>query len=42
MWTDTAEFRNPNYHRSSDAPDTLNYAFLKDVTRLLIAVVALS
>lgn len=26
MATDTALFRNPNYHRSSDTPDTLDYA----------------
>lgn len=25
MVTDTAEFRNPNYHRSGDAADTLDY-----------------
>lgn len=35
MWTDTAEFRNPNYHKSSDTPETLNYSFLKMVTQLL-------
>ena len=35
MWTDTAEFRNPNYHRFSDSLDTLNYPFLKKVTQLL-------
>ena len=40
MWTDTAEFRNPNYHRPSDTPDTLNYAFLKQVTQLLAACMA--
>jgi Zn-dependent M28 family amino/carboxypeptidase len=28
MWTDTADFRNPNYHRASDTPDTLDYEFL--------------
>ena len=36
MWTDTAEFRNPNYHKLSDAPETLNYSFLKKVTQLLL------
>jgi Zn-dependent M28 family amino/carboxypeptidase len=38
MWTDTAEFRNPHYHRPSDTPDTLDYDFLAQVTRLLIHV----
>lgn len=36
MWTDTADFRNPNYHRHSDTPETLNYQFLKKVTQLLL------
>jgi len=40
MWTDTSEFRNPNYHRASDTPETLDYAFLRNVTRLLVACVA--
>lgn len=40
MWTDTAEFRNPNYHEPSDTPDTLNYTFLKQVTQLLTATLA--
>jgi Zn-dependent M28 family amino/carboxypeptidase len=40
MWTDTAEFRNPHYHRPSDTPDTLDYGFLRRVTRLLVAAVA--
>jgi Zn-dependent M28 family amino/carboxypeptidase len=35
MWTDTSEFRNPNYHRFSDTPETLNYAFLYSVVELL-------
>ena len=39
MWTDTAEFRNPNYHQPTDTPDTLNYDFMAEVTRLLIHVV---
>ena len=37
MWTDTSEFRNPHYHRPTDTPDTLDYAFLADVTRLALA-----
>lgn len=39
MWTDTSEFRNHNYHRQTDTPDTLNYGFLRRVTRLLTACV---
>jgi Zn-dependent M28 family amino/carboxypeptidase len=40
MWTDTAEFRNPNYHKPSDTPDTLNYGFLRKATELLVSTVA--
>lgn len=36
MWTDTSEFRNPNYHQWSDTPDTLDYVFLRQVTQLLL------
>ena len=36
MWTDTAEFRNPHYHQPTDTPDTLDYGFMAEVTRLLI------
>lgn len=32
MITDTAFFRNPHYHRPTDTPDTLDYAFLAKVT----------
>jgi hypothetical protein len=39
MWTDTSEFRNPHYHAASDAPDTLNYEFLTQVTRAVTAAV---
>jgi hypothetical protein len=39
MWTDTAEFRNPNYHRATDTPDTLDYGFMAEVARLLSHVV---
>ena len=39
MWTDTAEFRNPNYHWVTDKPETLDYRFLRQVTQLLIASV---
>ncbi len=40
MWTDTAEFRNPHYHRPSDTPDTLDYAFMAGVVELLLASLA--
>jgi Zn-dependent M28 family amino/carboxypeptidase len=39
MWTDTAEFRNPHYHRPTDTPGTLDYEFLAGVARLLAHVV---
>jgi hypothetical protein len=39
LWTDTAEFRNPNYHLASDTADTLNYDFLRRVCQLLTASV---
>jgi Zn-dependent M28 family amino/carboxypeptidase len=42
MWTDTSEFRNPHYHRMSDKPDTLDYAFLQQVTQVLTACVIAS
>jgi Zn-dependent M28 family amino/carboxypeptidase len=42
MWTDTSEFRNPHYHRMSDKPDTLDYAFLQQVTQVLTACVMAS
>jgi len=37
-WTDTGNFRNSNYHRPSDTPATLDYAFLRAVTELLCEV----
>ena len=40
MMTDTADFRNPNYHAPTDTPDTLDYDFLHKVTRALVATVA--
>jgi hypothetical protein len=40
MWTDTAEFRNPNYHQPTDTPDTLDYGFMTEVARLLILSVS--
>ena len=39
MWTDTSEFRNPNYHQPTDTPDTLDYEFMAEVGKLLVAVV---
>jgi hypothetical protein len=41
MWTDTANFRNPHYHQPGDTPDTLNYASLADVTRMVVGHVLL-
>ena len=40
MITDTANFRNPGYHQSIDTIDTLDYAFLANVTRALVATLA--
>src|SRR5262245_23900807 len=37
MWTDTANFRNPHYHHATDTPETLDYEFLSQVTRLALA-----
>lgn len=37
LWTDTGNFRNPHYHRAGDTPDTLDYAFMRQVTELLCA-----
>jgi len=43
MVTDTADLRNPHYHKPSDTPDTLDYAFMgKVVTTVAKAVVELS
>jgi Zn-dependent M28 family amino/carboxypeptidase len=39
MVTDTAPFRNPHYHASTDTPDTLDYERLARVTEGLIGVV---
>jgi hypothetical protein len=35
--TDTANFRNPNYHQPSDTIDTLDFAFATNVTRAILA-----
>ena len=37
MWTDTSEFRNPHYHLASDAPETLDFDFVAQVTKLALA-----
>ena len=37
MWTDTAEYRNPHYHKPSDTIETLNFEFMRNVTSALIA-----
>jgi hypothetical protein len=39
MWTDTSEYRNANYHRATDTPDTLDYGFMRRVAQLLLASV---
>ena len=38
--TDTANFRNPNYHQATDVPATLDPDFLTGVTRLSAAGIA--
>ena len=35
LWTDTGNFRNPHYHRASDTPDTLDYAFMNGVREMV-------
>ena len=35
MLSDTALFRNPNYHRASDLPDTLNYPAMVSIVERL-------
>jgi Zn-dependent M28 family amino/carboxypeptidase len=37
--TDTANFRNPNYHAPTDTPNTLDYDFLRRVTVTLTGAV---
>lgn len=39
MWTDTAEFRNPNYHERTDTPITLDYEFMGDVANAIVEVI---
>lgn len=40
MVTDTADLRNPNYHRATDTPETLDYEFMAGVTRVVAGAVA--
>lgn len=37
MWTDTSEFRNPHYHQMTDTIETLDFDFMADVTKLMLA-----
>jgi aminopeptidase YwaD len=39
MLTDTANFRNPHYHRSTDTVDTLNVNFMASVADGVTAAV---
>jgi hypothetical protein len=39
MVGDTANFRNPHYHQSSDTPDTLDRAFLAGATQRVVNAV---
>lgn len=39
MITDTALYRNPNYHETTDTPETLDYRRLADVVRAVYAAV---
>jgi Zn-dependent M28 family amino/carboxypeptidase len=38
MWTDTSEFRNPNYHKATDTPDTLDYDFMAEIAGFLAVI----
>ena len=39
LLTDTAELRNPHYHRTSDTPETLDYEFLARGTEAVVRCV---
>jgi hypothetical protein len=39
MVTDTAEFRNSNYHEPTDTLDTLDFAFAGKVTAIVVDAV---
>jgi len=38
MWTDTSNFRNFNYHKSTDTSETLDYGFMHEVTKLFVSL----
>ena len=38
MVTDTAFYRNPNYHKQTDTFETLNYSFMSEVVSGLCGV----
>ncbi|SRX55270.1 M28 family peptidase [Aequorivita sp. CIP111184] len=40
MLTDTADFRNLNYHTSGDTSNTLNFEFMRDVVKTILATAA--
>lgn len=40
FFTDTADFRNPHYHKDTDLPETLDYDFLTGVAMLTIGAAA--
>lgn len=40
MLTDGADFRNPNYHRSSDTLGTINFTFMSQAVRAVVATAA--
>ena len=42
MLTDTANFRNPNYHQPSDTLDTLDLDFARNVTQATLATALVS
>jgi hypothetical protein len=41
FFTDGANFRNPNYHKPTDLPGTINQDFLVRNTRLIAATLAI-
>lgn len=40
MLTDTADFRNPNYHTPGDTSNTLDFEFMRDVVKAVLATAA--
>ena len=40
MVTDTADLRNPHYHRASDTPDTLDFGFMADTVTVVARAAA--